>query len=113
MRKFLNHKTIYITMRRLFFIFVTVIGVLQIPMQSINAQNMKKEEVLQNPSVFPIGDANVQYAKFFIGQSYLARLTQNDELNCPVSNVTFEPGCRNKWHSHTGGQILIAVGGRG
>lgn len=74
---------------------------------------MKKEEVLQNPSVFPIGDANVQYAKFFIGQSYLARLTQNDELNCPVSNVTFEPGCRNNWHSHTGGQILIAVGGRG
>ena len=80
---------------------------------SLNAQNMKKEEVLQNPSVFPIGDANVQYAKFFIGQSYLARLTQNDELNCPVSNVTFEPGCRNNWHSHTGGQILIAVGGRG
>lgn len=27
---------------------------------SLNAQNMKKEEVLQNPSVFPIGDANVQ-----------------------------------------------------
>lgn len=24
----------------------------------------EKEEVLQNPSVFPIGDANVQYAKF-------------------------------------------------
>lgn len=40
-------------------------------------------------------------------------MTQNDELNCPVSNVTFEPGCRNNWHSHTGGQILIAVGGRG
>ena len=33
-------------MRKLFFIFVTVIGFLQIPMQSINAQNMKKEEVL-------------------------------------------------------------------
>ncbi len=28
-------------------------------------------------------------------------------------NVTFEPGCRNNWHSHTGGQILIAVGGVG
>lgn len=42
-------------MRRLFFIFVTVIGVLQIPMQSINAQNMKKEEVPQNLSAFPVG----------------------------------------------------------
>lgn len=28
-------------------------------------------------------------------------------------NVTFEPSCRNNWHSHTGGQILIAVGGVG
>ena len=30
-----------------------------------------------------------------------------------MSNVTFSPGCRNNWHSHTGGQLLIAVGGRG
>ncbi len=35
------------------------------------------------------------------------------ELNAPVSNVTFEPGCRNNWHSHTGGQLLIVVGGVG
>ena len=31
-------------MRKLFFIIVTAIGMMQIPMQSINAQNMKKEE---------------------------------------------------------------------
>ena len=37
----------------------------------------------------------------------------NKDLNVPMSNVTFEPGCRNNWHSHTGGQILIAVGGVG
>ena len=29
------------------------------------------------------------------------------------SNVTFEPACRNNWHRHTGGQLLIAVGGVG
>ena len=32
-------------------------------------------------------------------------------------NVTFEPKCRNNWHIHKaksgGGQMLIAVGGRG
>ncbi|MCD8310004.1 MAG: carboxymuconolactone decarboxylase family protein [Prevotellaceae bacterium] len=48
-----------------------------------------------------------------MGKSYLAPLTSNDALNCPVSNVTFEPGCRNNWHSHTGGQLLIAVAGKG
>lgn len=28
-------------------------------------------------------------------------------------NVTFEPGCRNNWHRHSGGQILIATAGVG
>lgn len=78
-----------------------------------NAQNMKEVKAPQNLSAFPVGEANVQYAQFFIGQSYLAPLTKNKDLNCPVANVTFEPGCRNNWHSHTGGQLLIAVGGKG
>lgn len=79
----------------------------------LNAQNMEKKEIPQHLSPFPIGEPNTGYARYFIGQSYLAPLTTNDSLNCPVSNVTFEPACRNNWHSHTGGQLLIAVGGRG
>ncbi len=35
----------------------------------------------------------------------------------PISNVTFEPGCRNNWHIHHaetgGGQILLCTDGRG
>ena len=80
---------------------------------TINAQEVMKP-VPQNISAFPVGDKNPeQNAKYFIGQSYLAPLTKLKELNCPIYNVTFEPGCRNNWHKHTGGQILIAVGGRG
>ena len=30
-----------------------------------------------------------------------------------MANVTFEPGCRNSWHSHKAGQILIATAGIG
>lgn len=52
------------------------------------------------------------YAKYFIGQSYLAPLVSGKEVN--VSNVTFEAGCRNNWHiHHKACQILTAVGGRG
>lgn len=77
----------------------------------INARNMEKPKKI---SVFPIGDKLPEtFSKYFVGQAYLARLTRNGALNCPISNVTFEPGCRNNWHSHTGGQILVAVGGRG
>lgn len=28
-------------------------------------------------------------------------------------NVTFEPRCRNYWHSHPGGQILLVTSGEG
>lgn len=30
-----------------------------------------------------------------------------------IGNVTFEPGCRDSWHKHAGGQILLVTGGRG
>lgn len=100
-------------MRKLFFIIVTAIGMMQIPMQSINAQNMKKEEVPQNISAFPVGKENTGFEQYFTGKSWLAPLTANKDLNVPMFNVTFEPGCRNNWHSHTGGQLLIAVGGVG
>lgn len=96
--------------------FITVCIALATMFQitTLNAQNMEKENrVPEHLSAFPIGEENTQYAKFFIGKSYLAQLTSNKDLNVPVCNVTFEPGCRNNWHSHTGGQILIAVGGKG
>ncbi len=64
-------------------------------------------------SHFPRGGENTAYAKYFSGKSYLAKLTKDKHLHVPVSNVTFEPSCRNNWHRHTGGQLLIAVGGVG
>ena len=104
-------------MRKLFFIIVTAIGMMQIPMQSINAQNMKKEEVPQNISAFPVGKANTGFEQYFTGRSWLAPLTGNKDLNVPMSNVTFEPGCRNNWHIHRaskgGGQMLVCVAGKG
>lgn len=39
-------------MRKLFFIIVTAIGMMQIPMQSINAQNMKKKKYLKTSAHF-------------------------------------------------------------
>lgn len=65
-------------------------------------------------SDFPVGNKLPEiYSQYFIGQAYLAPLTHDKDLNVPISNVTFEPGCRNNWHSHTGGQTLVVVGGQG
>ena len=64
--------------------------------------------------IFPIGETNDKFAKYFIGQSYLAPVSTNQ---VGIFNVTFEPKCRNNWHIHHaksgGGQILICVAGRG
>jgi len=63
-----------------------------------------------NP-IFPKGEPNTAYAKYFIGNSYLEPLLSE---GLSMANVTFEPRCRNNWHiHHKGGQILICVGGEG
>ena len=63
---------------------------------------------------FPTGAPNDAYAQYFKGQSYLARLTEHaDQTGVPIANVTFEPGCRNNWHRHAAGQLLICVSGEG
>lgn len=64
-------------------------------------------------SPFPVGEENTGFSQYFSGKSYLAPLTTDKRLNAPAFNVTFEPGCRNNWHKHSGGQLLIAVGGVG
>ena len=75
------------------------------------AQTEKEKD--QNTIFFPIGEKN-PYGEFFVGQSYLAPVS---DKQIPVFNVTFEPSCRNNWHIHHaengGGQMLICVGGRG
>ena len=67
-----------------------------------------------NEMIFPIGAPNDAFAKYFIGQSYLAPVST---AQVSIYNVTFEPGCRNNWHIHHaqsgGGQTLICVAGRG
>ena len=65
-----------------------------------------------NP-MFGMGAPNEAYARYFIGNSYLNPLTNPAEAGVGLANVTFEPGCRNNWHSHTGGQLLVCVGGEG
>ena len=59
-------------------------------------------------SVWTKGEPNTAYAQYFVGNSYLAPMEGG------ISNVTFEPRCRNNWHIHHGAvQVLICVSGRG
>ena len=68
-------------------------------------------------NMFLTGMPNVDYAQYFIGQSFLNPLAKTADQALSLSNVTFEPGCRNNWHIHHaksgGGQILICIAGEG
>ncbi|EAX86344.1 hypothetical protein TVAG_069050 [Trichomonas vaginalis G3] len=60
---------------------------------------------------FDLGKTNDDYAKYFIGQSYLSTLSTQ---GAAIYNVTFEPGCRNNWHIHHGApQTLLCTSGFG
>lgn len=77
---------------------------------------MNKEK-FEKENVFGLGKENVDFAKYFTGNSYLNPLTNPQECPIFLANVTFEPGCRNNWHIHHaksgGGQILICTAGEG
>jgi quercetin dioxygenase-like cupin family protein len=63
-------------------------------------------------NIFPKGDKAP--AEYFIGTAWIKPLVPNDTtFNCQVGNVVFEPRARNNWHTHSGGQILIATDGTG
>ena len=69
----------------------------------------------EHGGIFGQGEPNVNYAQYFVGNSYLKPLAKMDKIF--IANVTFEPKCRNNWHIHHaksgGGQILICVDGEG
>lgn len=62
--------------------------------------------------IFPKGEkAPIEY---FTGSVWIKMLVPNEAtLNCQIANVVFEPGARNNWHTHPGGQILLVTDGLG
>lgn len=77
----------------------------------VNAQD--KTGTSQNKqSLFPKGTKVT--AGNFTGTAWVHGLIASDSVfNIPVASVTFEPGARTRWHTHGGGQALIAIDGIG
>ena len=61
----------------------------------MDIEQMKKD--LGGGSVFPIGEENVAFTKYFTGECYLNMLTTQ---RVPVGLVTFAPKTINAYHIH-------------
>ena len=76
-----------------------------------------RESEFNAVNVFGKGNPNAALAQYFTGESFLNPLTNPQNGEFPLFNVTFEPGCRNNWHVHHaksgGGQVLICTAGEG
>ena len=65
----------------------------------MDIEQMKKD--LGGGNVFPIGEENVAFAKYFTGECYLNMLTTE---RVPVGLVTFAPKTINAYHVHHKGR---------
>lgn len=53
-------------------------------------------------------------AAYFTGTAWVKMLApEANATDCTVGDVLFEPGCRNNWHSHPHGQLLVVTSGTG
>ena len=85
--------------------FITMVSISSVVMYA-----QSPAEAFRQP--YPLGD-KLSPNPNFTGEVWLAPLSGKKELNVPMTNVTFEPGCRNSWHFHKAGQLLIATAGIG
>ncbi|HMI08332.1 MAG TPA: cupin domain-containing protein [Flavobacterium sp.] len=61
--------------------------------------------------IFPKGE--LAPSAYFTGTAWIKPLVNETVFNTVIGNVIFEPGARNNWHTHPGGQILIVTDGIG
>ena len=63
-------------------------------------------------AIFPKGEQGS--ADYFNGTAWVKILVPKDHTGTySIGNVVFEPGCRNNWHTHATGQILLVTDGKG
>lgn len=74
------------------------------------SEAMNQADVLPNSGFYPLGDP--ADGPNFTGHAWLYHLTEPD-VECSAGNVTFAPGCFNRWHTHPHGQLLLVTAGLG
>lgn len=102
-------------MKKIYIILFTTAFILSACGNSTSKSNEPEQAAVnkQQPTgIFPKGEEINN--NNFSGRAWHQRLvTDKENFDVTVGNVIFEPGVRNSWHSHPGGQILLCLSGKG
>ncbi len=99
-------------MKKITIISFVVIGGILFSCKNTKTEKNQEMKDKSTERIFPKGD--VIKNDYFSGTAWLQMLvTDKDNFDMTVGNVIFEPGVRNNWHSHPGGQILLCTKGTG
>lgn len=74
-----------------------------------------QEKTVASDGIFELGDKTLEaYRKYYSGTAYEKVLVPySSQTGVTVAHVTYAAGCRNDWHSHHGGQLVLALSGKG
>lgn len=75
---------------------------------------VEKKEIVSD-GIFPLGEEVLSaYKKFYSGKAYEKILVPySSKTGVTVAHVTYAPGTRNDWHTYHGGQLILALSGKG
>lgn len=75
---------------------------------------MQKNEIVSD-GIFELGGETLEaYRKYYSGTAHEKVLVPyTSPTGVTVAHVTYGAGCRNDWHSHPGGQLVLALSGKG
>lgn len=79
---------------------------------NLNARQNATDTIKSDNNIFTKGVRAP--ANNFTGIVWVNMVVQaQDQLDCVIGVVTFEPGARTNWHRHPGGQVLLVTEGKG
>ncbi len=104
-----------ICMKKLSLICLSLVLIMTVSVMTAQAKerkgfDMKKIEVFQNGSIPSVKGP----AEWFTGAVRVDSVVPNGhESNISLGLVTFEPGSRTAWHTHSKGQLVLIMSGVG
>jgi len=93
------------------FLIILMCTIIALLNTNISEAKTMENKNIKEQLIFPTGDKLPN--TYFKGDAWVEMLVNNQNYDCQVYNVTFEPGARNSWHKHSIGQILLVTHGEG